>query len=114
MLTGHPVKSVEDMRRAAKALHEQFGCAVLVKGGHLMGAREAIDILQDGKNEWLLSAPFVPGIRTHGTGCTYSAAITAALASGKNLLQSVETGKHFISNAIANSYRVGNHFALGS
>jgi hydroxymethylpyrimidine/phosphomethylpyrimidine kinase len=54
----------------------------------------------------------VKGVSTHGTGCTYSAAICAALALGYDLPHAVELGKNFITNAIADSYRAGDHFAL--
>jgi hydroxymethylpyrimidine/phosphomethylpyrimidine kinase len=60
-----------------------------------------------------LSSPFVKNISTHGTGCTYSAAICAALALGHDLPRAVTIGKNFITAAIANSHRIGNHFALG-
>jgi hydroxymethylpyrimidine/phosphomethylpyrimidine kinase len=113
VLTGRNISSGEDMRRAAREIHSQFGCAVLVKGGHLRNSREAMDIFFDGKAELLLSAPFVKGIRTHGTGCTYSAAICAALALGHPLPTAVKIGKQFVTGAIADSYRVGSHFALG-
>jgi len=85
----------------------------LLKGGHLKNAREALDIFFDGETELLLSAPFVKGVSTHGTGCTYSAAITAALARGLELADAVEVGKNFITEAIEGSYRIGKHFALG-
>jgi hydroxymethylpyrimidine kinase/phosphomethylpyrimidine kinase len=101
------------MRAAARKICFTFNCAVLVKGGHLSHTHGAVDIFFDGKTELLLSAPFVRGIRTHGTGCTYSAAICAALARGKGLPEAVQMGKQFITSAIANSYRVGAHFALG-
>ena len=112
VLACQPVASIEDMRSAAKKIYEQFGCAVLVKGGHLPQSPEAVDIFFDGRSELLLAAPKVVGIRTHGTGCTYSAAICAALALGNDLPRSVELGKNFISSAIAGGYRVGGHFAL--
>ncbi len=102
------------MREAARKIHSHFGCAVLVKGGHLKNAREAADIFFDGKTELLLSAPFVKGVRTHGTGCTYSAAICAALAIGHDLPQAVQIGKQFVTAAISKSYRIGEHFALGN
>jgi hydroxymethylpyrimidine/phosphomethylpyrimidine kinase len=60
-----------------------------------------------------LTAPFVRGVSTHGTGCTYSAAICAALALGHDLPHAVETGKNFITSAIAGSYRIGKRFSLG-
>jgi hydroxymethylpyrimidine/phosphomethylpyrimidine kinase len=112
ILTGHRPASVEEMREAAQEINSRFGCAALVKGGHLKNVREAIDIFFDGKTELLLSAPFVKGIRTHGTGCTYSAAICAALALGHDLPRAVEIGKKFVATAISGSYRIGKHFAL--
>jgi hydroxymethylpyrimidine kinase/phosphomethylpyrimidine kinase len=112
ILTGQKVSSIEEMREAARKIHSRFGCAVLVKGGHLKNAGEAMDIFFDGKMELLLSAPLLKGVRTHGTGCTYSAAICAALALGNGLPRAVETGKQFVTAAIAGSYRVGKHFAL--
>ncbi len=102
------------MRAAARKIHSRFGCAVLVKGGHLKNSRDALDIFFDGKTELLLSAPFVKGVSTHGTGCTYSAAICAALALGHDLPHAVEMGKNFITAAITGSYRIGKHFALGN
>jgi hydroxymethylpyrimidine/phosphomethylpyrimidine kinase len=113
ILTGHRPASVEEMREAARQIHSRFGCAALVKGGHLKSSREAVDIFFDGKTELLLSAPFVKGIRTHGTGCTYSAAICAALALGHDLPRAVEIGKSFVASAISGSYKIGRHFALG-
>ena len=112
-LIGAIPRSVEDMREAARQIQRQFGCAALVKGGHLRGQAQAVDIFFDGRTELLLSAPFVRGVSTHGTGCTYSAAIAAGLARGRTLRQSVERAKQFITTAVANSYRIGKHQALG-
>jgi hydroxymethylpyrimidine/phosphomethylpyrimidine kinase len=114
ILSGLKISSVEVMRGAAREIFSRYGCAVLLKGGHLEKSREAIDIFFDGKTELLLAAPFIHGVRTHGTGCTYSAAICAALALGQDLPHAVATGKNFITAAIAGSYRIGNHFALGN
>ncbi len=116
ILSGQKISSIEEMRAAAKKIHLQFGCAALVKGGHLRGVSEAVDIFFDGKTELLLSAPFVKGVRTHGTGCVYSAAICAELAKGKSLPAAVQIAKKFVTKAIANSYKIGRvekHFALG-
>ena len=112
LLADQKIASPEDLRSAARTIHSRYGCAVLVKGGHLKNSREAIDVFSDGETELLLSAPFVNGVSTHGTGCTYSAAICAALALGHQLPQAVELGKNFITAAITNSYRIGHHFAL--
>ena len=126
ILTGRKISSVEAMREAAREIHSRFGCAALVKGGHLKNSlaatkrrsrevrREAVDIFFDGKTELLLSAPFVKGVSTHGTGCTYSAAICAALALGHDLPGAVKIGKEFVTTAILQSYRIGKHFALGN
>lgn len=113
ILAGQKISSPEKMRVAARKIHTEFGCAVLLKGGHLKNCREAIDVFFDGETELLLSAPFVKGVSTHGTGCTYAAAICAALALGHDLPHAVELGKFFITEAISNSYKIGSHFALG-
>lgn len=113
-LLGTRIRSVEDLRRAAKALHARFGAAALVKGGHLRGLRQAVDIFYDGKQELLLSALFVRGVKTHGTGCTYSAAITACLAKGLSLEQAVAKAKEFVTQAISHSRVAGKHDVLNS
>jgi hydroxymethylpyrimidine/phosphomethylpyrimidine kinase len=111
-LLGAKLRSVEDLRWAGKALHERFHCAALVKGGHLTGLQEAVDIFFDGETELLLSAPRVQGVRTHGTGCAYSAAITAYLALGQRLPQAVASAKTLITGAIARSQSAGGHCVL--
>lgn len=113
-LTGRNLKLVEDLRWAAKQIHQEFGCAALVKGGHLRQSTEAVDIFYDGKNELLLSAPFVKGVHTHGTGCTYSAAITGYLALGRELPDAVAQAKEYISQAIVQSQSAGKHPVLNS
>ena len=96
-LTGLRIREPEDLRTAARALFEKYGCAVLVKGGHLRGLKEAVDVLFDGREEWLFSLPRVKGRGMHGTGCVYSAAITAGLVKGLSLPKSVEQGKEFVT-----------------
>jgi hydroxymethylpyrimidine/phosphomethylpyrimidine kinase len=98
-LLGDLVADLPAMHRAAAALAKKYRVAVLLKGGHL-GGRFAVDVLHDGIRATEFSAPFVPGIATHGTGCTYSAAITAELAKGADLSQAVKSGKQFVSAAI--------------
>jgi hydroxymethylpyrimidine/phosphomethylpyrimidine kinase len=114
VLTGDRLETVEDLRAAAGELHRRFGCAALVKGGHLRGLKEAVDIFYDGKQELLLCAPFLRGISTHGTGCTYSAAITAFLARGLSLSQAVQAAKDYITQAIAQSRVAAGHNVLNS
>ena len=112
LLLGLRITDEEGLRAAARLLWKNFGCAALVKGGHLRGTRLAVDIFYDGRTELLLSAPFIPGRSTHGTGCTYSAAIAAHCALGRPLTGAVTRAKDFITQAIAQSVRVGRHDAL--
>jgi hydroxymethylpyrimidine/phosphomethylpyrimidine kinase len=99
-LSGSKIHNFEEMRAVAKLLHKYYRCPALIKGGHLPGARQASDVLWDGKREWIFSAPFIKGARLHGTGCTYSAAIVAALAQGKTLPGAVEQAKVHITGHI--------------
>ncbi len=112
LLLGRQLRSVEDLRAAARELHARHGCAALVKGGHLRGLRDAVDLFFDGRTELLLRARFVRGVNTHGTGCTYSAAIAGYLALGCRLPKAVASAKAFITRAIATSRRVGSHTVL--
>jgi len=106
------LKSVPDLRAAARQLHQRFGCAALLKGGHLRGLKQAVDIFYDGRQELLLTAPFIRGVSTHGTGCTYSAAIAAHLARGCPLPRAIQRAKEYITQAIARSQRAGRHDVL--
>jgi hydroxymethylpyrimidine/phosphomethylpyrimidine kinase len=106
------LRTIEDLLDAAERLHREFGCAVLVKGGHLQLGKDAVDVLFDGRQLTVLRAARIRGVSTHGTGCTYSAAIAAHLALGESLLAAVTQSKQFISRAIARSYRAGNHSCL--
>jgi len=112
ILVGAKLRSVTDLRAAARELHRRFGCAALVKGGHLRGLREAVDIFYDGREELLLSAPFIRGVSTHGTGCTYSAAIAGHLARGCALPRAVERAKEYITQAIAQCQVAAGHGVL--
>jgi hydroxymethylpyrimidine/phosphomethylpyrimidine kinase len=113
-LLGATLRSVSDLRDAARALHRRFGPAALVKGGHLKNLKEAVDLYFDGKVELLLSAPFVRGVHTHGTGCTYSAAIAAYRARGWRLPEAVSRAKEFVTQAIAQSRVTRGHSVLNS
>jgi len=112
ILSGRDLKSVHDLRTAAREIRARYGCAALVKGGHVRGLKEAADIFFDGRNELLLTAPFIRGVATHGTGCTYSAAITGYLALGCGLPHAVELAKQYITNAIAQSTTTGGRAVL--
>ena len=87
------------MRTAGKRLFEKYRIPILLKGGHLMSKR-ATDLLFTGDKVIEFSAPFVRGVSTHGTGCTYSAAITAGLARGLDLEESIGRAKKYVSATI--------------
>ena len=112
VLASTKIHSLEDMRAVARELQSRYGCAALVKGGHWGGLAQAVDIFFDGRTELLLSAPYIKGVRTHGTGCAYSAAITAYLALGCGLPKAVERAKQYISQAIAGRRFVHGHPVL--
>jgi hydroxymethylpyrimidine/phosphomethylpyrimidine kinase len=98
-LLGHPIRDLAAMHRGARTLAKKYGTAVLLKGGHLRG-RRAIDVLSSGDRTREFSAPFVPEVKTHGTGCTFSAAITAELAKGAELPRAIALAKKIVSSAI--------------
>ncbi len=103
-LLGTRIKDRQSMQRAGKELEKRFGTAVLLKGGHLPG-RRAVDLLfLDGKIIEF-SAPFVRGVATHGTGCTYSAAITTGLAAGLSLEKAIRRAKEFVTKSIARHFQ---------
>src|SRR5207245_4762775 len=79
-LTGVEISDGHGMRDAARRLRDMGARSILVKGGHLAGA--ATDILLDGEDWYEFPAPRIATVHTHGTGCTFSAAITAELAAG--------------------------------
>lgn len=99
VLTGLPVKDRSDMERAAKAIGDACGCAVLLKGGHSVS--DADDLLyEDGAFQWFAGRR-IDNPNTHGTGCTLSSAIAANLAKGSSLSEAVRTAKEYISGALA-------------
>jgi len=93
------IKDRKQMENAAKALAKKYGVSILLKGGHLRGDN-ATDLLFHQGELMEFAAPFVRGVKTHGTGCTYSAAITAGLASGFSLVQAIERAKKFVTESI--------------
>jgi hydroxymethylpyrimidine/phosphomethylpyrimidine kinase len=105
VLAGREIQSEADMIEAARAIHARGAHVVVVKGGHREG--DAVDIVFDGANVERLSSPRVDTRNTHGTGCTFSAAITARLASGRSALEAIGDAKEYLYGALLNSYEVG-------
>jgi hydroxymethylpyrimidine/phosphomethylpyrimidine kinase len=115
-LVGFAVDNRDSMHRAAEVLIGMGARNVLVKGGHLAG--DALDLLyMEGGDVQEFSAARIETPHTHGTGCTYSAAITAELAKGTGLVQAVSLSKTFVTEAIRSNPGLGrgsgpmNHFA---
>jgi hydroxymethylpyrimidine/phosphomethylpyrimidine kinase len=106
------IRTLDELRAAARLLAEKYGVPFLVKGGHLRGTKQAVDVLFDGKQFHEYRASQVPNIKTHGTGCTFSAAIAANLALGHSLTGSIARAKRFVTNAIRGAVTVGRYSAL--
>jgi len=113
-LAGIAVSTQRDIQEAAKRILGMGAKSVVVKGGHRKGP--AIDIFYDGKKFRELKAARIPTRNTHGTGCTFSAAIAASLAKGKKLEEAVVQAKRYITHAIRKGFAIGsghspvNHF----
>ena len=106
ILLGHPVSTLPEMRDAARDLHRLGSKAVVVKGGHAGG--DPIDVFFDGDRLVELPARRIETANTHGSGCAFSAAITAGLARGLDVLGAVEQAKEFITLAIEHSLEIGH------
>ena len=116
VLLGRTITQESELAPAAAELQARYGCAVLLKGGHLRGT-EALDWLHHSEGTQAFRAPFIPNVSTHGTGCTYAAAITSRLALGDSLAVAVAAAKHYVSHAIRTSFRWNdvqalNHFLV--
>lgn len=111
ILTGHPIRTEEEMESAAKEIFDCFGCGVLIKGGHSIA--DANDVLYcraadgAGKIRWFHGRR-IDNPNTHGTGCTLSSAIASNLAKGFDLETSVERAKAYISGALEAMMDLGN------
>lgn len=107
-LTGMEIHDIGDMRRAAARLRDMGASAVLVKGGHLDHSAPATDVLLADGIIREFTAPRIDTPHTHGTGCTYSAAIVAQLALGAPLDTAVERAKAYITEAIRSNPGLGH------
>jgi hydroxymethylpyrimidine/phosphomethylpyrimidine kinase len=113
VLADMPINSVDDAREAARRIHALGPRAVIVKGGHLPGP-EAVDLLFDGRVFVEFTGPWIDSGNTHGTGCTFAAALAANLALGRPLADAVEHAKQYVANAIRHGFAIGHgHGVLG-
>lgn len=105
VLVGGEITSREEMREAGRELVQRFGTSFLMKGGHLREESAADLLWEAGGGEHWFEAPFVRDVSTHGTGCTYSAAITSELGKGAGLRQAVAAAKRFVTRAVSSHLR---------
>lgn len=118
-LINRKIVTLEERREAAKYLHDLGPDYIVIKGGHLSSDEAPIDLLYDGEQMYEFEGKRIETAQTHGTGCTFAAAITAELALGKTPYHAVETAKEFIQAAISVPLNIGkghgptNHWAYG-
>jgi len=105
VLAGMRVAETEDMEEAARRIHLMGARYVLVKGGHLKG--DATDLLWNGREFTRFSTPRIDSQNTHGTGCTFSAAIAAGLARGQALGDAIRSAKAYVTRAIREGFQAG-------
>ena len=105
VLAGIRVAEPEDMEEAARRIHLMGPRYVLVKGGHLKG--DATDLLWNGRDFTRFSTPRIDSQNTHGTGCTFSAAIAAGLARGQALGDAIRAAKAYVTLAIREGFKAG-------
>ncbi|MDA8391242.1 MAG: bifunctional hydroxymethylpyrimidine kinase/phosphomethylpyrimidine kinase [Actinomycetota bacterium] len=113
ILVGHPVSTLDHMREAALEIAALGPTWVVVKGGHLAPAAgtkgRAVDVVWDGTRLSEIGTPFVDTTNVHGTGCTFSAAVAAFIASGKVTGEAIDSAKQYVHRSIAGaaSWRLG-------
>jgi hydroxymethylpyrimidine/phosphomethylpyrimidine kinase len=106
VLAGLPIRSLDDMRAAARRILGLGPRVVVVKGGHLEGA-EAIDVVCTPSEEYEVRGPRVSSRHTHGTGCTLASAIAANLALGASDREAIERARAYLAGAIAHAPGIG-------
>lgn len=106
-LVGRPVRTLDEMRKAAREIvHEMGARTAVVKGGHLTG--DPIDVFYDGQDVHEIPGRRVETPNTHGTGCTFASAIAAYLARGYPLLDAVARAKRYLTEALQHAVPVGH------
>jgi hydroxymethylpyrimidine/phosphomethylpyrimidine kinase len=116
VLCGRPIRSVDELIAACQDVSRRFGVACIAKGGHLgqaAAAQEVVDVLCVKGRTTALKSAWVAARQTHGTGCTFSAALTAFLASGYSLDAAFSGAKKFVATALRRSFRTGRQTPLG-
>lgn len=96
--------SVDDMKNAARIIHQSGAKNIVVKGGRALGSSEALDVFYDGNEFDILAAPKVENTYNQGAGCSFSAAITAGLANGMDVHSAVVKAKEYVRDAIQHGF----------
>jgi len=113
VLAGIPVRTLDDQREAARRIVALGARAVVVKGGHAQSS-EIVDVLFDGQAFTEFRGERVPGTSTHGTGCTFSAAIAAQLALGRGIQEAIPLAQAYVAKAIRTAPGLGGgHGPMG-
>ncbi|MED1470831.1 bifunctional hydroxymethylpyrimidine kinase/phosphomethylpyrimidine kinase [Bacillus salipaludis] len=108
VLTGMTITTIDDRKEAAERMIDLGAKHVVIKGGHDEILEDAVDLLYDGTEFYYFNSKRILTRNTHGTGCTFSAAITAEVAKGSNVYEAVATAKEFIQAAIEADLFIGN------
>lgn len=117
VITGLSIRTVNDIEQAAKKILAMGVGAVVMKGGHLEGPTATDTVFFADGTQFSIQSERIDTKQTHGTGCTFSAAITAFLAQGMELREAIIEAKRFVHLAISNPLNIGrghgptNHFA---
>lgn len=105
LITGMKISTPEDMEKSAKLIHEKYGCAVLVKGGH--SVNDADDFLYMKGQQLFFHGRRIDNPNTHGTGCTLSSAIASYLANGYNITGAIRGAKEYITDSLESGMNLG-------
>ena len=106
VLAGHTISSTSTARDAARRIHDFGPVAVILTGGHAPGD-DVVDILFDGRDFLEFRGPRIYSTRTHGTGCTFGAAVAASLALGRSLTDATQSAKSYVEQGIRQGIPIG-------
>ena len=115
VLANCTIRTIKDMEKAARKIHQMGAQNVLIKGGHRKG--QAVDVLFNGSKIFYFTRPRINTFHTHGTGCTFASAIAVELTRNDSLPRAIEKAKDFITTAISYAFPLGkghgtiNHYA---
>lgn len=105
-------KTLDEIKKAAKVIHDKGAKYVVIKGGTGIVGNKAIDLFYDGEIYTLLSSKKLDASYNHGAGCTFAAAVTSNLANGKLPLEAVREAKAFVTSAIKHGWKMNDHVGV--